>query len=348
MFFSAQDGPIVTVTINRPEALNTLTHELILTLTAEIDRWSGKENVRIIILTGNGDKAFVGGVDVRAMMDLDPDGAERFITDLHRCFLAIRRSEKLVIASVNGFALGGGLEMVAASDLRIASDRARFGMPEVRVGIPSVIEAAFLPRLIGLGRAAEMVYLGEMIDAQEALRIGLINQVVPHPELPEAALQMAERALRCGPAALVLQKKLIAQWMDLHLSDAAEAGIRAFRECYKTREPREGMRAFLEKRKPDYETEDRTGRHIACPNHNTRGGWQHGQKSRKSFTRSLFSSRNFIPTAFQPRPGDRQRSENHLPGPFRLQIGFSSGGGPLRRSLPEEQPQDPSGAERSR
>jgi enoyl-CoA hydratase/carnithine racemase len=252
MILTKQEGPVVTVTINRPEVLNTLTHELILGLKEEVRRWSVEEAVRVIILTGNGDKAFVGGVDVRAMMNLDPDGAEKFITDLHRCFLAVRQSEKLVIASINGFALGGGLELVAACDLRIASDRARFGMPEVRVGIPSVIEAACLPRLIGLGRAAEMVYLGEMIDAREALRIGLVNKVVPHEELKAATRQMAEKVLQCGPTAMVLQKKLIAQWMDLSLSDAAEAGIRTFRECYKTPEPKEGMKAFLEKRKPRY------------------------------------------------------------------------------------------------
>ena len=252
MILATQDGPLATLTVDRPELLNTLTHELILALTGEIDRWSGKKDVRVIILTGSGDKAFVGGVDVKAMMDLDPDGAERFITDLHLCFLAIRRSEKLVIASINGFALGGGLEMAAACDLRIASERARFGMPEVRVGIPSVIEAAYLPRLIGLGRAAEMVYLGEMMDAREALRIGLINQVVPHGQLREATRRMAEKALQCGPTALVLQKKLIARWLDLNLSDAAEAGIHAFRETYRTGEPKEGMKAFLEKRRPKY------------------------------------------------------------------------------------------------
>ena len=252
MILTKQEGPVATITINRPEVLNTLTHELILQLAEQIRRWSAERAVRVILLTGSGDKAFVGGVDVKAMMDLDPDGAERFITDLHRCFLAIRQSEKLFIASINGFALGGGLELVASCDLRIASDRARFGMPEVRVGIPSVIEAAYLPRLIGLGRAAEMVYLGEMIDAPEALRIGLVNQVVPHNQLKEATRTMAEKALRCGPTAMVLQKKLIAQWMDLSLSDAVEAGIRAFRDCYKTSQPREGMKAFLEKRRPRY------------------------------------------------------------------------------------------------
>jgi enoyl-CoA hydratase len=252
MLLSQQEGPVAIIAINRAEALNMLTHELILRLTEEIRGWGAEKAVRIIVLTGSGDKAFVGGVDVRAMMDQDEEGAERFITDLHRCFLAVRQSEKLVIASINGFALGGGLELVASCDLRIASDRARFGMPEVRVGIPSVIEAALLPRLIGLGRAAELVYLGEMIDAHEAWKIGLVNKVVPHEELKEATRQIAEKALRCGPTAMVLQKKLIAQWMDLNLSDSVEAGIRAFRETYKTREPQEGMKAFLEKRKPKY------------------------------------------------------------------------------------------------
>lgn len=252
MLLTHQEGSVATITINRPEILNTLTHGLILRLTEEIRKWSEEKAVRVIVLTGSGDKAFVGGVDVKAMMDLDPEGAERFITDLHRCFLAIRQSEKLLIASINGFALGGGLEMVASCDLKIASDRARFGMPEVRVGIPSVIEAAMLPRLIGLGRAAELVYLGEMICAQEAWRIGLVNRVVPHEQLKEATRQMAEKAIQCGPTAMILQKKLIAQWMDLNLSDAAEAGIRAFREAYKTGEPKEGMKAFLEKRKPRY------------------------------------------------------------------------------------------------
>ena len=252
MILTHQEGPISTITINRPEALNTLTHELILNLTTEIKNWSSEPYIRIIILTGSGDRAFVGGVDVRAMMDLDPDGAERFITDLHSCFLAIRQSEKIVIASINGFALGGGLEMVASCDLRIASDRARFGMPEVKVGIPSVIEAAYLPRLIGLGRAAELIYTGEMIDAHEAERIGLINKVVSHEKLKEASRQMAEKVLLNGPTAIVLQKKLIAQWMELSLSPSVEAGIRAFRECYKTGEPKEGMKAFLEKREPSY------------------------------------------------------------------------------------------------
>ena len=243
---------IVTVTIDRPRFLNTLTHELILKLRETLSVWGSRENIRIIILTGSGDRAFVGGVDVRAMMDLDPEGAERFITDLHECFLAIRQAGPIVIASINGYALGGGLEMAAACDLRIASDTARFGMPEVKVGIPSVIEAALLPRLIGLGRAAEMVYSGGLIDASEAERIGLIHKRVPPEALRKATQEWAEELLQNGPTAMVLQKKLIAQWMELKLSDSITAGIRAFRDCFETPEPHEGMKAFLGKRPPRY------------------------------------------------------------------------------------------------
>jgi enoyl-CoA hydratase len=252
MILSHQEGPIATITLNRPEALNTLTHELIRQLTEAITQWSARAEIRILVLTGSGDRSFVGGVDVRAMMDLDQEGAEKFITDLHRCCLAIRQSEKIIIASINGYALGGGLELAASCDLRIASENARFGMPEVKVGIPSVIEAALLPRLIGLGRTADMVYTGEMIDAQEAWRIGFVNKVVSKEKLKEATREMAGKILQNGPTALILQKKLISHWMELPLRASIKAGIKAFRECYKTNEPNEGMKAFLEKRPPSY------------------------------------------------------------------------------------------------
>ncbi len=252
MVLSEREGAIVKITVNRPEVLNTFTPDLVLNLTDTIQKWNEEPNVRVMILTGSGDRAFVGGVDVRTFVDLKPDGAERFITDIHNCFLAIRQSDKIVIACINGYTLGAGLEMAASCDLRIASERARLGMPEVKVGLPSVIEAAYLPRLIGLGPAAELLYLGEMITAQEALRIGLVNKVVPHEKLTEATLSMANTILENGPTAMRLQKKLIAKWMDLHLRSSIEEGIQSFRESFKTREPREGSLAFLEKRKPRF------------------------------------------------------------------------------------------------
>ena len=253
MLLVKQEGPLVTITINRPQLLNTLTHELILALIETFKEWSARKDIRLMIISGSGDRAFIGGVDVRAMKDLDPDGAERFITDLHRCFLVIRQAEPIVLASINGFALGGGLEMAASCDLRLASENARFGMPEVRVGIPSVIEASILPQLIGIGRTADLVFRGEMIDAAEAERIGLINKMVPLASLKQTTLKWAEQILRNGPSAMVLQKRLVAQWMELNLRESIAAGIRAFRECFQTQEPREGMQAFLEKRPPVYQ-----------------------------------------------------------------------------------------------
>ncbi len=247
---------LVIITINRPAALNTLTPELIQQLTAAINEWSQRADVRVIIITGAGDRAFVGGVDVRAMKDLDLEEAEKFITNLHKCFLAIRESPKIVIACINGYALGGGLELAASCDLRLASDRARFGMPEVKVGIPSVIESAILPRLIGLGRAAELVYTGKMIDAHEAWQIGLVNKVVPHAELEGATRNLVKEILQNAPTALIIQKKLVAQWMERSLQEGIEAGIKAFQESYRTNEPHEGMQAFLEKRKPSYAVEE--------------------------------------------------------------------------------------------
>ena len=252
MVLMQKEGAVATVTINRPE-LNVLTPELIQQLTDVIRQVNEDEDVRIVILTAAGDRAFVGGVDVHVFTGLDADEAARFITSLHKCFLALRESEKIVIAAINGHALGAGLEMVASCDLRVSSDRACFGMPEVKVGLPSVIEAAYLPRLIGLGRAAEMVYVGEMIDAHEAQRIGLVNRVVPHDQLRDATLALAEKLLQNGPTALGLQKQLVALWTRLPFDAAVEAGIRAFHACFETSEPREGALAFLEKRKPSWE-----------------------------------------------------------------------------------------------
>lgn len=252
MIISSQDGPIVTVTINRPEVRNALNHESILKLTEIICEWNAKKDVRIIVITGSGDRAFIAGADVHGFLNLNPESAEGHITAMHRCDLAIRQSEKLVIASINGYCFGSGLELAASCDLRIASDRAKFGMPEVKVGVPSVIEAAYLPRLIGLGRAAYLLYTGEAIDALEAEQIGLVNKVVPHEKLKEETRQLAEKILDNGPTSIVLQKKLIAQWMDLSLSDSVVAGIKAFRDCFETGEPKDGAKAVLEKRKPPF------------------------------------------------------------------------------------------------
>lgn len=253
MIISQKEGALGTLIINRPERLNTLNPELVFALKKSIDEMSRDKAVRVLIITGQGDRAFIGGVDLQVFEKFGPAEAEEFITNLHKCILSIRQSEKIVIASINGYALGGGLELAACCDLRIASDTAQFGMPEVKVGVPSVIEAAYLPRLIGIGRTAELVLTGDMIDAREAERMGLVNKIVPPDKIKEETRKMADRILENGPRALVLQKRLMTKWMEMNLDDSVQAGIKFFREAFHTPEPREGSTAFLEKRKPNFQ-----------------------------------------------------------------------------------------------
>src|SRR5262249_14744219 len=153
-------------------------------------------------------RAFIGGADIPTMAALNAAGAEGFITALHHAIAALRRIPVPVIARINGYCLGAGMEIAVGCDLRVASDNAVFGLPEVKVGIPSVIEAALLPRLVGWGRAAQLVLLGETIDATEALRIGLVEKVVPQTELDAAVDAWLDAILAAGPRAVRLQKAL--------------------------------------------------------------------------------------------------------------------------------------------
>jgi len=182
------------------------------------------------------------------MAALDAEGAQAFITLVHRTCACLRELPVPVIARVNGYALGAGLEVAAACDLRVASSNAVFGMPEVKVGIPSVVEAALLPGLIGWGRTRELLLFGENIDAATALSWGLVEQVVA-PEALDAAVEARLAALMtAGPQAVRLQKKLIRQWEDLTLSQAVRAGIESFTQAYATDEPARMMSGFGKKR----------------------------------------------------------------------------------------------------
>lgn len=202
-----------------------------------------------MVLTGEGDRAFIGGADIGEMAQLDTKSARDFITCLHRCCAALRDLPVPVIARIAGYTLGAGLEVAVACDLRVASDTSRFGMPEVKVGIPSVIEAALLPSLIGWGRTRQMLLLGETIDAQEAAAWGLIEKVVPLADLDHAVEEWIASILEAGASAVRLQKKLIRQWEDLPLSTAIEAGIDAFEAAFESSEPRVKMNQFLSRRK---------------------------------------------------------------------------------------------------
>ena len=200
-------------------------------------------------LRGAGERALIGGADINEMAGLDASGARAFITDLHRACQALRDLPVPVIARMRGYCLGGGLEIAAACDLRIAADDARMAMPEVRVGIPSVIEAALLPGLIGPGRTRWLVLTGETIDAATAYGWGLVEQVAPADMLDDAIDTVCAAILDAGPAAIRAQKALIAQWERLPLDAAIEAGIDTFAASFEGDEPQRYMRRFIERKR---------------------------------------------------------------------------------------------------
>ena len=236
------------VTIDNQRKLNTLNGELMDEFVLAIEALASDDELRAVVLTGAGEKAFIGGADIDEMSQLDDSTAGAFITRLHRCCEALRDLPVPVVARIQGYALGGGLEIAAACDLRMASDPAIFGMPEVKLGIPSVIEAALLPALVGWGRAREILLLGENFSAADAEKWGLVERVVPAAELDAAVDRCLAAILQNGREALRLQKKLIRAWEDLPMREAIQAGIGAFVNSWQTEEPRKRMREFRARR----------------------------------------------------------------------------------------------------
>jgi enoyl-CoA hydratase len=220
-------------------------------LTSALNDLIRKEDLRVLILTGRGERSFIGGADVNEMAELDKASAKNFITRLHEACAALRKIPVPVIARISGYCLGAGLEIAASCDLRIAADHSTFGMPEVNVGIPSVIEAAILPRLIGWGKAAELVYTGDTISATEAVACGLIERAVPAGQLNAEVDRWTRAILRAGPRAIRLQKNLLREWERLPLDQAIERGIDVFAAAFETDEPRVFMQRFLTRRNRD-------------------------------------------------------------------------------------------------
>ncbi len=239
---------VATITIHNERKLNTLNSALMQDFAGVIEGLARDETLRAAVLTGAGERAFIGGADINEMAQLDPTSARAFISRLHRCCDAVRRAPFPVIARIMGYALGAGLEVAAACDLRIAAETAIFGMPEVKVGIPSVIEAALLPALIGWGRTRRMLLLGESITAAEAANWGLVELVVPAQSLDAAVESWISSILQAGPRAVRLQKALIRRWEELPLSEAVRAGIDAFATAWDTDEPSRRMKEFLARR----------------------------------------------------------------------------------------------------
>ncbi|HEY6432611.1 MAG TPA: enoyl-CoA hydratase [Acetobacteraceae bacterium] len=240
---------VATITIDNTARLNTLNRPLMRELIAAADALSHHSTLRALVLRGAGDRAFIGGADIRDMAALDATSAGEFISLVHQTCDVFRRLPVPVIASLQGYTLGAGLEIAAACDMRIAADNARFGMPEVRVGIPSVVEAALLPRLIGWGRTRRILLTGEIIDAQRAFAWGLVEEITPPAGLDDAIDHVLTAILSAGAQALRLQKELIAAWEDLPVSTAIARGVDSFVAAWNTDEPTRMMQAFLQRKR---------------------------------------------------------------------------------------------------
>jgi enoyl-CoA hydratase len=213
---------------------------------AALERLASEERLRALVLTGGGEKAFIGGADITEMAAIDDIHAARaFIARVHACCHAIRAIAVPTIARIQGAALGAGMEIAASCDLRIAATSARFGMPEVKLGIPSVVEAALLPMLVGWGRTRQLLLLGETYRAQEAHSWGFLEEVTAPERLDEGIEDWLAAILSSKPRAVRLQKQLIGSWEDLPLRAAVQAGIDSFAAAYETDEPQTAMRDFL-------------------------------------------------------------------------------------------------------
>ncbi|MCK6532553.1 MAG: enoyl-CoA hydratase-related protein [Polyangiaceae bacterium] len=246
----AIEAGVATVTINRPDKLNALNAQVLAELTgAFVALAEAAPPVRAAILTGAGDKAFVAGADIAEMAGLTAAQAKAFSDAGHRLGLVIEAAAFPVIAAVNGFALGGGCELAMCCDFIYASDKARFGQPEVNLGLmPGFGGTQRLSRRVGLPRARELVYTGDPITADRALALGLVNAVVPHAELLTQAREVAQKIASKAPVAIAYSKRVMARGFDADLALANELEATAFSALFDTEDMREGTRAFTERR----------------------------------------------------------------------------------------------------
>jgi enoyl-CoA hydratase/carnithine racemase len=243
-------GRVAFVTIDNAAKLNSLTSHAMADFVDAFRALAGEPDLRCAVLTGAGEKAFIGGANIDEMAEISsPAAARAFIEQVHGCCQAVRDLPVPVVARIDGYCLGAGLEIAAACDLRLASDRAVLGMPEVKLGLPSVVEAALLPTLVGWGRARWMLMTGETFTAEDAERWGLVEAVYPAEELDLAVEALVASLLEPEPRAVRLQKGLMQRWEELPMSAAIAAGVDAFEETYREDTPRRAMAEFLAARK---------------------------------------------------------------------------------------------------
>jgi enoyl-CoA hydratase len=252
LLYEKADG-IATVTISRPESLNALNFKVYAELYEVFGEIEKDNEVRVVILTGSGEKAFVAGSDITEMAPQSSREIASFVGIARQASDRIYYLGKPVIAAINGYALGGGCELTMCCDLRIATEKARFGQPEISVGvIPGAGGTQRLARLIGMTRAKELIYTGDMIDANTALNYGLVNKVVPVENLMAEAREMAAKLLTKSGVILSLAKAAITGGAGMSLPDALSYEAQCFALCFATEDQKEGMKAFMEKRKAEY------------------------------------------------------------------------------------------------
>ena len=238
------------LTIHRPEALNALNQETLQELIKAIDELEQNTAIRVVILTGEG-KAFIAGADIKHMKDLTPLQAKKFAELGHSALWKIQHSRLPFIAAVNGYALGGGCEVMMACDICIAAANAKIGQPEINLGVhPGFGGTQRLPRLVGPMKAKELLLTGDTLTAEQAQKIGLINTVVPDEKLLEETEKLAEKITSKSPIQTAFIKELVNKGLDIDLPSACSLEISYFSSCFSTMDQKEGMTAFLEKRKP--------------------------------------------------------------------------------------------------
>jgi enoyl-CoA hydratase/carnithine racemase len=240
---------VVRLTICNAGSLNILGSAAITGVREGLETLATERGIHVLVLAGQSDKSMIGGADIKEMATLDQASAEKFITGLRDLCEAVRAFPSPVIARMPGWCLGGGLEVAAACDVRIAGHDAKFGMPEVRVGIPSVIHAALLPRLIGWGRARWLMMTAENIDAPTALAWGLVDVVAGEGGLDAAVEKTVKALLECGPEALRSQKALLRQWEELPLTESVNLSIGVFGKSFLTDEPKRLMQGFIDRKR---------------------------------------------------------------------------------------------------
>jgi len=245
------EGRIRTVTLNRPEVLNALREKTILELESVLDELENEARIRVLIVTGSGDRAFCAGGDVKALEKMTSREAEAFARTAHRILDKMERLHQPIIAAVNGYALGAGCDLVAACDLAVASEKAVFGEPPLGLGIVTPFGGTQrIPHLIGPRRSKHLFFTGETLDAQTALQFGLVNMVVKHEALMDEAKTLAEKILSRAPIPLKYCKHLINLASAKGIKEGEEEEIRLYAKCFETEDCKEGIKGFLEKRKP--------------------------------------------------------------------------------------------------